>query len=81
MLGTLRERAVGLELVQLEGRLSAQHLAVLRDLERTDAVHLASLLNALRTFRAASTSRIPHGTVLRLAQNLASLYRSRPAVF
>ena len=73
LLRTLREKATGLELAQLEGRLSAQHLAVLRDL-----VHLAPLRTALQNFRAARTNRTPREAVLRLAQNLVSVYRTTP---
>ncbi len=78
LLGALRERAAGLELAQLKGRVSAKHFVVLQDLKKADDVHLAPLRQALTSFRAARKTRTPRPTLLRLARNLASLYRATP---
>ena len=78
LLASLRQRAAGLEIARIEGRFSPERVALLRDLEKADEVHLAPLRRALQSFRAARTTRTARRAVLRLARNLASLYRATP---
>ncbi len=78
LVADLRRHAAGIDLAQVDCRLSPRQVETLRELQRSDDLHLAPLRSALEGFRTARSSGRSRRTVLRLASNVSAIYHATP---